>query len=171
MRHRGVPTRLVDRTASPFVALYLAAAGPCDRDGGLWCYAQSGLEARWSSSLKSRCLIVQPVEMPAEDCRNIRAVGGTPVIRDYICGVQTERMAAQPGVFTVCTDVFRDHAELLEVLLNRRGGLRRVVFSGSIKRPILKNLHRMNIAGASLFPGIDGVGRYLFERALVKCAG
>lgn len=82
--------------------------------------------------------------------------------------MQTARMAAQQGVFTVCTDVYRDHAQLLQELLGPDSAgmaYRRAVIPKRLKIEFLEQLRLMNITGASLFPGIDGVGRRTAEAA------
>lgn len=52
LQHYGAPTRLLDWTYSPWVALYFAAVSHHDKDGAVWWFDQSAFEAevgkRWA---------------------------------------------------------------------------------------------------------------------------
>jgi len=168
MQHHGAPTRLLDWTGSPYVALYFAVVGEPEQPGEVWCYAQADLETWWRRARDQRRLNCWPVEMGGEAYQRPWTVDGMPILHHFILTLQTSRMAAQQGVFTVCTDVFRDHAELLEQILQGNGGYYRAVIPPGQKVNFLKQLRFMNITGASLFPDIDGVGRLVDEKARIE---
>ncbi len=165
MQHYGAPTRLLDWTGSPYVALYFAVADQSKPNGELWCYAQDTLEQLHRTALEEKKLDVWPVKLSSAAYSERRAIDGTPILHHFILGTWTTRMAAQQGVFTVCTDIFQEHSELLEQLLQDGGVYQRAVIPQECKLTFLKRLHLMNITGASLFPGIDGVGRFVDEKA------
>jgi hypothetical protein len=167
MQHYGAPTRLLDWTGSPYVALYFAVGNFPEHEGEVWCYAQDGLENWHRTAMEQQRLSGPPVEMELNAYQQPWTIDDTPILHHFIFGTQTSRMAAQQGVFTVCTDVFRDHAELLEQILQGNGEFCRALIPRNLKVDFLKHLHFMNITGASLFPGIDGVGRWVDERARI----
>lgn len=173
MQHYGAPTRVLDWTGSPYVAAYFAVEkefrSPCE----VLCYNQSKLEAVWAPAFTEGCLAGYPRRL--DDYRGDgRRVYGKPILHHFIHQIQTARMAAQQGVFTVCTDVYQDHAQLLQDLLGKEGqgrAYRRAVIPAELKIDFLKQLRLMNIMGVSLFPGIDGVGRRTAEAAHIDLLG
>ena len=173
MQHYGAPTRVLDWTGSPYVAAYFAVekefCSPCE----ILCYDQSTLEAVWERGFKEGCLAGYPRKLDDYTGPG-RIVYGKPILHHFIHQIQIGRMAAQQGVFTVCTDVYRDHAQLLQDLLGPDSAgkaYRRAVIPKRLKIEFLEQLRFMNITGVSLFPGIDGVGRRTAEAANIHLLG
>jgi hypothetical protein len=50
--HFGVPTRLLDWSASPWVAAYFAAQGPDDKDGEIWAFDRPQYETKGKEQWK-----------------------------------------------------------------------------------------------------------------------
>ena len=79
-----------------------------------------------------------------------------------------QRMHAQQGVFLFANDPSADMRRAAK-RFNGKNVLNpmflKLVIPASQKVEILHSLFAMNINAASLFPGIDGVGRYLREAA------
>jgi hypothetical protein len=170
MQHYGAPTRVLDWTGSPYVATYFAVEKELESDGEIWCYREEQLEAKWRLAIEQKKLNSWPVGMAYQDYEQMRKIDDKPILHHFIHGTRTIRMAAQQGVFTVCTDVFQDHAKLLAELLGpdqEKRAYRRTVISKRLKPEFLEHLRFMNITGASLFPGIDGVGRFIDESARI----
>lgn len=78
--------------------------------------------------------------------------------------IVTDRVNAQQGCFTVALDPRTDHRnqELID-----RGVLKRYIIPVAAKSQFLRMLHASNVAGHSLFPGIDGLGRSVRERFIL----
>ncbi len=170
LQYRAV-TRVLDWTGSPYVAVYFAVEKDFDKDGEVFCYNQELLEnvhAQWVRDQKLKCW---PVQLSREAYNSsYMQVDGKAVIHHFIHEEQTARMAAQQGVFTVCTDILADHAKLLACYLGegqRGSGYRRAIIPGKLKPKFLKRLREMNITAKAMFPGIAGIGLSLAEHVRV----
>ena len=164
MQHYRAPTRVLDWTSSPLVALYFATNDHWKEDGALWI-AHGGLlnEAAAPSGI---------LEKPTQNSSDFwwkddpeRVVGVMAKARP------TERMLAQQGCFTVSPDLLLDHQLGITESLTKVGKSnphypRKVIVAAECKSELLRRLHYLNVTAASLFPGIDGLGEEL--EALVR---
>ncbi len=162
MQHYGSPTRMLDWTISPYVALYYAVSEKFDTDGAIWFLVV------WNLIEKTKQLYEKQCNPPKEDYEKIaRDPNAKPITHVYARGVLTDRMINQQGLFTVYHNVLEDHAYSIGNVLNKydnkKNWLWKIVIPKEHKIRFLARLHAMNITGASLFPGADGIGRYLNE--------
>jgi hypothetical protein len=163
MQHYGAPTRTLDWTVSPYVALYYAVSEEFDADGAVWFLSVWNLNEKMKQlySKKYRPFKKEDYEKIARD------PNAQPVMHVYVRDILTDRMINQQGLFTVCHNVLEDHAYVIGNALSkykdRMDWLWKVVIPKEHKIRFLAKLHAMNITGASLFPGADGIGRYLNE--------
>jgi hypothetical protein len=162
MQHYGAPTRMLDWTMSPYVALYYAVSEEFDTDGAIWFLNVQELTDMVEQLYGEKC------KPSKEDYEKIlREPNAQPIMQVYSRDILTDRMINQQGLFTVCHNVLEDHAYSLGNVLSKYEDkckwLCKVVIPKEHKIQFLSNLHAMNITGASLFPGADGIGRYLNE--------
>ena len=175
MQHYGAPTRLLDWTASPYVAAYFACGKSTNRDGkeangAVWVVDHGAITDRSRSVYPEHFSPdrVQhlPLDTDAPDQEHLRAaIAFTPAQQ------LTDRMAAQRGWFSVCSLPGLDHAEAIDELLKRekrydtemmrRRWTRKLVIPAQLKPIFLRKLWDMNINELTLFPGLDGLGRQL----------
>lgn len=169
MRHYGAPTRLLDWTLSPYVALFFACEDNWDRDGVVWF-------------ARERAVTTSMVQAHGEDyiegykdLRNLmkfylRLHSKDPKAQIYFFEriYKFDRMSVQQGWFSVCTDPRADHALLGMAAHIKTSGealpgehAAKYVIPKQAKPEILRDLHLMNVTAKSLFPGIDGLGRGL----------
>ena len=171
MQQYGAPTRLLDWTLSPYVAAYFAVRDAHDEDGVLWIHNYPRLvEALRKSKIE---VSLDRIEKAIE--------GKPPTLSEPpgICAVylnlqRPERMYAQQGFYMVCEDPQRAHDEVMNELAKVSGVapfLHKIIIKCGAKEQFLANLRMMNITGASLFPGPDGLGRHVAEWGRLLAGG
>ena len=166
-QHYGLPTRLLDWTYSPYVALHFATANisQFDQDGSIWAvnYLKTHqlLPQRLRNKLEEEGANVFTVEMLSEtvcslqelsqlDSNNFALFFEPPSIDD--------RITNQFGFFSVMPDP----TSSLDDWLARHPHLyRRIIIPRTLKWEIRDKLDQANITERVLFPGLDGLSSWL----------
>ena len=165
-QHRGLPTRLLDWTYSPLVALHFATDNPADFDvdGVVWCVNFVGANKRLPSRLR-RILEHEgsdtfTVEMLAgfETLREFDALSREPFVIFLEPPALDQRILNQLALFSVMSS---PEAELSDWLQRHPDLCRRVEVPASLKWEIRDKLDQANVNERVLFPGLDGLSRWL----------
>jgi hypothetical protein len=166
MQHHGAPTRLLDWSLSPYIALYFAVERDWDCDGVVWGFAINELRRRMSEEHGAHNATTDP---------KLSGWFDTPAAPVHVSVVSSEhyseRMSRQQGLFTVCTQILADHADAIGRWLPGEEGRAhsfKLIIPKAAKPDFLRRLRRLNLTALALFPGPDGLGRSLSE--LVRLA-
>jgi FRG domain len=165
-QHHGLPTRLLDWTYSPYVALHFATAKQeaFDRDGAVWMvdYVRAHEEAPRAlrQCLQSEGANLFTTEMlwtVAKDFGDFDRIG-----EDFVIFVEPpsfdERIVNQYALFSLMSGA----GSSLDRLLARHPELvRRIVIPAGLKWEIRDKLDQANITERVLFPGLDGLSRWV----------
>ena len=165
-QHRGLPTRLLDWTYSPLVALHFATDDPQTfaHDGVVWCVnfveANKRLPRRLRKMLEQEGSDTFTVEMLGafRTLRDFDALGRDPFVVFIEPPAVDRRILNQLALFSLMSspdarldDWLEAHAELF----------RKVRIPASLKWEIRDKLDQANVNERVLFPGLDGLSRWL----------
>ena len=165
-KHHGLPTRLLDWTYSPYVALHFATASRhrLDEDGAIWML----------DFVQTNALLPQPLR-DALELEGMNAVSADVLERhapslgdfdrlgaDFVVFFEPpaldERIVNQYALFSLMPS---PHSRLDE-WLERHGELaRRIVLPAELKWEVRDKLDQANISERVLFPGLDGLATWL----------
>jgi hypothetical protein len=167
-QHHGLPTRLLDWTFSPYVALHFVTEDTerYDCDGVVWCvnYAKAHalLPAALRRSLKRQSADVFTTEMlagVAESLPRFDALGRQrPFVLLFEPPSLDERIVNQFALFSVMSG---PTASLDRWLVSHRTLWHRLIIPAALKWEIRDKLDQANITERVLFPGLDGLSRWL----------
>ena len=166
-QHHGVPTRLLDWTYSPFVAMHFATelTEYFDRDGAIWSidYVKTNdllpkvlrtiLEEERAEAFTAEMLMKAASSLPEFD-----KLARKPFLVFFEPASLDERIVNQFALFSLLSS---PTVALDDWLATHPDVMRRIVIPASLKWEIRDKLDQANITERVLFPGLDGLGRWL----------
>jgi hypothetical protein len=164
-KHHGLPTRLLDWTYSPYVAMHFATQSPetYDRDGAIWCVDYRRTNQLLPQPLRrlleetsSNIFTTEMLSAVARTLRELEALG--EFVAFFEPPSLDERIVNQFALFSLPS-----HAALsLETLLETQpGSCLRIVIPAELKWEVRDKLDQVNITERVLFPGLDGLCDWL----------
>jgi hypothetical protein len=166
-QHHGLPTRLLDWTYSPYVALHFATSDldAFDREGVVWTLdyvrAREKLPETLARVLQDEGANVFTPELLARAAVGLRELDGLadePFCLFLEPPSLDDRIVNQYALFSLLSDP----AAGLDEWLRGHGELgRKLVIPAELKWEIRDKLDQANITERVLFPGLDGLSAWL----------
>ncbi|HEY7172153.1 MAG TPA: FRG domain-containing protein [Vicinamibacterales bacterium] len=166
-QHRGLPTRLLDWTYSPFVALHFATANLArmEEDGAVWAFNFVEANRRLPVRLK------RMLDKEGSDTATVDMLSAFGSLSDFDRLGRRSRFvifleppSIDPRIvnqFALFSLMASPTARLDDWLAQSPELARRIVIPAEMKWEIRDKLDQANINERVLFPGLDGLSRWL----------
>ena len=171
-QHIGVPTRLLDWTINPLIAAFFAvedAYQPSKPDGIIFALNVSSFDPqpKGDERLGFRGHLLANLESGYPFLKYFQSLGSLQELSDIKSNSEVlviqppiidARIQAQAALFTVNLKDQRPHHAVFGEYLTR------LTIRRADKANIKTQLYRMGIHAGSVYPDVNGIGRYLVDR-------
>jgi FRG domain len=184
-QHHGLPTRLLDWTFSPYVAVHFATNLPIGEDeprrdedagdGTVWCVdfrrLHRTLPARLRAELRRESadlLTTGMLDTVVPRLERLSRYHARPFVAFFDPPSLDQRLTNQFSVFSFLSD---PSMSLLDFLEERPETAKKVVIPAALKAEVRDKLDQANVTERVLFPGLDGLARWLARYYAPRPAG
>jgi hypothetical protein len=166
-KHHGLPTRLLDWSFSPFVAMHFLTANMdlFDQDGVIWAVKYREVHQHLPEALKEELRQegsdVFTVEILSKKFHSLDAFDASAAVAFVLFFEPPsldERISNQFALFSMMSGAQGDMCEWLEQYPHF---YRKIIVPAELKWEIRDKLDQANITERVLFPGLDGLSSWL----------
>lgn len=165
-QHHGLPTRLLDWTYSPMVALHFVTdkEEQMGLDGAVWCVDCERTNEFLPTSLRallrkegSMVFSAEMLQRAASTLEEFDALSEAEFVVFYEPPSLDSRMVNQYALFSLLSN---PRGCLEYWLRQREDPYRKIIIPAALKREVRDRLDQANVTERVLFPGLDGLSRW-----------
>lgn len=167
MQHYGIPTRLLDWTESPLIALYFALKKHADQnDAVIWALKPTELNKNSGIDEDKEDFFIPSFDYEVIEGYSIESISNTPAKLNPVAVIATRnnpRIQAQMGVFTI------HHKNKISIEdLGDKTHILKYVIKKESKTKMLKQLELLGINEFQLFPELSSINSIMKKRGIIK---
>ncbi len=167
-QHHGLPTRLLDWTYSPFIALHFVTSeiGHFDQDGAIWCVDFAAIHRTLPQKVKAvlddekaNAFTIEMLSKVTETLTDFEKLSAEAFVLFFEPPSMDDRIVNQFALHSVASNP----CSLLNELLRERFPeyYKRVIVPKELKWEIRDKLDQANINERVIFPGLEGLCSWL----------
>jgi hypothetical protein len=165
-KHHGLPTRLLDWTYSPYVAMHFVTHDlrHFDEDGAIWCADYRRMNACLPEPLREmlqnenvNIFTTEMLDRVAPTLDRFDSLSQSDFVTFFEPPSLDERIVNQFALFSLPSSATMSLRQLLE----NREAHRKIIIPATLKWEIRDKLDQANITERVLFPGLDGLSLWL----------
>ena len=166
-KHHGLPTRLLDWTYSPYVAMHFATHDFKDfeQDGAIWCVDYRKTNELLPKPLRkmldsddANIFTTESLDRVASTLQDFDALAHDAFVLFFEPPSLDERIVNQFALFSLPSSA---GVKLEDLLHSLEGTYRRIIIPAALKWEVRDKLDQANITERVLFPGLDGLSQWL----------
>ena len=173
-QHHGLPTRLLDWTYSPLIAMHFATANleQYDKDGAIWCVhfgkVHQLLPDELLNALNAEGADMFTVDMIEDKIPSIRKFNTMQSFPFFFEPPSMDkRIMNQYALFSINSDV---KMEFNDWLTDHPDLWKKIIIPANLKWEIRDKLDQANVSERVLFPGLEGISQFLKRQYTQKDA-
>lgn len=169
-QHYGLPTRLLDWTFSPYVALHFSTEdlSKFDKDGAIWMVDFAAIIKYYPKNLQDKLVNDRIFSLTSNELNTEIGDNINKIYKYSLDNINTmiffeppsidNRIINQYGLFSFMLDPNSDKLKWLE---DKENVFKKIIIPQKLKWEIRDKLDQANVSERVIYPGLDGISKWL----------